>query len=143
MLHRKREYDSTGYLMNSNCVNHVWRVKTSRKSTKSFKNEHEYGLRNGIQIKKESFSAQINQELHALQPELPLLSLEMQIILTFMDEKRWAIQQLLSILISTKKDKFLKKKNFRGLISDNEYQELKKDLSRDTIANSSKSSIKS
>ena len=108
-----------------------------------FKNEYEFGLRNGIRIKKESFSGQIKQELSALQRELPLLSLEMQIVLTSMDEKRWAIQQLLSILISTKKDKFLKKKNFRGLISDNEYQELKKDLSRDTIANSSKSSIKS
>ena len=109
-------------------------MKTSRKSTKSFKNEHEYGLRNGIQIKKESFSAQINQELHALQPELPLLSLEMQIILTFMDEKRWAIQQLIALMKSTEKDKLLEQKTFRGLISDNEYQELKKDLNRDTIA---------
>ena len=32
------------------------------------------------------------------------------------------------------KDKLLEQKNFRGVISDEEYQELKKDLSRDTIA---------
>ena len=62
-----------------------------------------------------------------------MLSLEMQIILTFMDEKRWAIQDLLSIMKSSDKDELLEKKNFRGIISDDEYQELKKDLSRDTI----------
>ena len=43
----------------------------------------------GIWIKKESFNAQIREELRALQRELPLLSLEMQMILTFMDEKIW------------------------------------------------------
>ena len=58
----------------------------------------------------------------------------MQIILTFMDEKRWAIQDLLSIMKSSEKDKLLQKKNFQGVISEDEYQELKKDLSRDTIA---------
>ena len=98
-----------------------------------FKNEYEYGMRNGIQIQKYSFSAQIKQELYALQRELPMLSLEMQIILTFMDEKRWAIQDLVSIMKSSDKDELLEKKNFRGIISDDEYQELKKDLSRDTI----------
>ena len=63
-----------------------------------FEKEYEYGMQNGIRIKKESFSAQIGEELRALQRELPLLSLEMQIILTFMDKKRWAIQDLLSIM---------------------------------------------
>ena len=91
-------------------------------------------MRNGIQIQEESLSAQINQVLCALQRELPLLSLEMQIILTFMDEKRWAIQDLLSIMKSSEKDKLLQKKNFQGVISEDGYQELKKDLSRDTIA---------
>ena len=60
--------------------------------------------------------------------------MEMQIILTFMDKKRCAIQELLSIMKSNEKDKLLEQKNFRGVISDDEYQELKKDLSRDTIA---------
>ena len=57
----------------------------------------------------------------------------MQFILTFMDEKRWAIQELLSIMKSSEKDKLLQKKNFQGIISEEEYQELKKDLNRDTI----------
>ena len=99
-----------------------------------FEKEYEYGMEKGIRIKKESFSAQIREELRALQRELPLLSLEMQMILTFMDKKRWAIQDLLSIMKSNEKDKLLEQKNFRGVISDEEYQELKKDLSRDTIA---------
>ena len=34
---------------------------------------------------------------------------------------------------SNEKDELLEQKNFRGVISDDEYQELKKDLSRDTI----------
>ena len=98
-----------------------------------FEKEYEYGMEKGIRIKKESFSAQIREELRALQCELPLLSLEMQMILTFMDEKRWAIQDLLSIMKSSEKDKLLQKKELRGVISEDEYQELKRDLSMDTI----------
>ena len=98
-----------------------------------FEKEYEYGMEKGIRIKKESFSAQIREELRALQRELPLLSLEMQMILTFMDKKRWAIQDLLSIMESSEKDKSLQKKELQGVISEDEYQELKKDLSMDTI----------
>ena len=98
-----------------------------------FEKEYEYGMEKGIRIKKESFSAQIREELRALQRELPLLSLEMQIILTFMDKKRWAIQDLLSIMKSSEKDKSLQKKELQGVISEDEYQELKRDLSMDTI----------
>ena len=57
----------------------------------------------------------------------------MQIILTFMDKKRWAIQDLLSIMKSSEKDKSLQKKELQGVISEDEYQELKRDLSMDTI----------
>ena len=78
--------------------------------------EYEYEMTNTTQIQKESFSVQIDQELCALQCELPLLSLEMQIILTFMDKKRWAIQDLLSIMESSEKDELLQKKNFQGVI---------------------------
>ena len=99
-----------------------------------FKKEYEYGMQNGIEIQKQSFSEQIHQELRTLQRELPLLSMEMQIILTFMDKKRWAIQELLSIMKSNEKDKLLEQKNFHGVISNDEYQELKKGLSRDIIA---------
>ena len=88
-------------------------------------------------IKKGNFSDQIRKELQAFQRELPLLSLEMQMILTFMDKKRWAIQDLLLIMESSKKDsekdKSLLKKELQGVISEDEYQELKKDLSMDTI----------
>ena len=90
-------------------------------------------MQDGIRIQKESFSEQTRQELRALQHELPLLSLEMQIILTFMDKKRWAIQDLLSIMKSSEKDKSLQKKELQGVISEDEYQELKRDLSMDTI----------
>ena len=93
----------------------------------------EYGKQDGIRIQKESFSEQIDKELRALQCELPLLSLEMQMILTFMDKKRWAIQDLLSIMKSSEKDKSLQKKELQGVISEDEYQELKRDLSMDTI----------
>ena len=86
--------------------------KIDRILSQYFKNKYEYGMRNGIQIQKYSFSAQIKQELRVLQRELPLLSLEMQIILTFMDEKRCAIQELLAIMKSSEKDKLLQKKNF-------------------------------
>ena len=95
----------------------------------------EYGMQaNGMQRQKESFSEQINQELRKFQGELPLISLEMQMIINFMDEKRILIKELLRMLKSEEADELLKKKNFRGLITDDEYQELIKDISKDTIA---------
>ena len=98
-----------------------------------FKNE--YGIQaNGLQREKESFSDQINQELRTFQQELPLISLEMQIILTFMDKKRKAIKDLLQILKSDEKEKSLERKYMWNDILENEYNELKKDLSKDTIA---------
>ena len=97
--------------------------------------EKEYKYERGI--KKVNLSDQIREELQALQRELPLLSLEMQMILTFMDKKRWAIQDLLLIMESSEKDsekdKSLLKKELHGVISEEEYQELKKDLSMDSI----------
>ena len=93
--------------------------------------------KDGIWIKKGNLSDQIRKELRALQRELPLLSLEMQMILTFIDDKRWAFKSLLSIMESSEKDsekdKSLLKKELQGVISEEEYQELKKDLSMDTI----------
>ena len=101
---------------------------------KEYKSERD---KDGIWIKKGNLSDQIRKELRALQRELPLLSLEMQMILTFMDKKRWAIQDLLLIMESSEKDsekdKSLLKKELQGVISEDEYQELKKDLSMDTI----------
>ena len=58
----------------------------------------------------------------------------MQMIINFMDEKRILIKELLRMLKSEEADELLKKKNFRGLITDDEYQELIKDISKDTIA---------
>ena len=105
-----------------------------------FEKEYKYERdKDGIWISDQrwNLSDQIREELQALQRELPLLSLEMQMILTFMDKKRWAIQDLLLIMESSEKDsekdKSLLKKELQGLISEDEYQELKKDLSMDTI----------
>ena len=61
-------------------------------------------MQDGIRIQKESFSEQIDQKLRALQRELPLLSMVMQLILTFMDKKIWAIQDLLSIMKSKERE---------------------------------------
>ena len=95
----------------------------------------EYGMQaDGMQRQKKSFSEQINQELRKFQGELPLISLEMQMILNFMDEKRISIKELLRILKSDEADELLRKKNFRGVITDDEYKELQKDLSKDTVA---------
>ena len=101
---------------------------------KEYKSERD---KDGIWIKKGNLSDQIRKELRALQRELPLLSLEMQMILTFIDNKRWTFKSLLSIMESSEKDsekdKSLLKKELQGVISEEEYQELKKDLSMDTI----------
>ena len=101
---------------------------------KEYKSERD---KDGIWIKKGNLSDQIRKELRALQRELPLLSLEMQMILTFIDDKRWTFKSLLSIMESSEKDsekdKSLLKKELQGVISEEEYQELKKDLSMDTI----------
>ena len=106
--------------------------KIDRLIPQYFKNE--YGIQaDGLQREKESFSDQINQELRTFQQELPLISLEMQIILSFMDKKRNVMKDLLQILESSEKEKLLEQKELRGVISKDEYEELKKDLSKDTI----------
>ena len=87
-----------------------------------------------ILTKHKSFSDKINQELRRFQNQLLLISLEMQIILSFMDKKRNLLRDLLQILKSEEKEKLLELKQLRKEITDDEYQELKKDLSRDTIA---------
>ena len=80
-----------------------------------------------------SFSEQINQELRTFQQELPLISLEMQIILNFMDKKRNLIKNLLRI-VETNNDELLGKMHVWNDILEDEYKELKNDLSKDTIA---------
>ena len=106
--------------------------KIDRLIPQYFKNE--YGIQaNGLQREKESFSDQINQELRTFQQELPLISLEMQIILTFMDKKRKAIKDLLWILKSDEQEKSLERKYMWNDILEDEYNELKKDLSKYTI----------
>ena len=49
-----------------------------------------------VKPKDKDFREQINQELGTFQHELPLITLEMQIILSFMDKKRNAIKDFLS-----------------------------------------------
>ena len=97
----------------------------------------EYGKKaDGLHRQNESYSDQINQELRKFQQQLPFLSLEMQMILNFMDEKRVLIRDLLNLMKCNEKeekDKTLKKWMFRRIITDEEYQDLEDDLSTDTI----------
>ena len=96
----------------------------------------EYGWKDGNKLEREnkSFSEQINQELRTFQQELPLISLEMQIILNFMDKKRNLIKDLLRIGESNNKEESLERKYLWRDILGDEYNELKTDLSKDTIA---------
>ena len=65
----------------------------------------EYGKKaDGLQRQNESYSDQINQELRKFQQQLPFLSLEMQMILNFMDEKRVLIRNLLNLIKYNEKD---------------------------------------
>ena len=97
----------------------------------------EYGKKaDGLHRQNESYSDQINQELRKFQQQLPFLSLEMQMILNFMDEKRVLIRNLLNLLKYNEKhdkDKTLLRWKYRGIITDEEYQDLKDDPSKDTI----------
>ena len=97
----------------------------------------EYGKKaDGLHRQNESYSDQINQELRKFQQQLPFLSLEMQMILNFMDEKRVLIRNLLNLLKYNEKhdkDKTLLRWKCRGIITDEEYQDLKDDPSKDTI----------
>ena len=95
----------------------------------------EYGWKDGKKLKREnkSFSEQINQELRTFQQELPLISLEMQIILNFMDKKRNLVKNLLRI-VETNNDESLEHMHVWNDILEDEYKELKNDLSKDTIA---------
>ena len=94
----------------------------------------EYGMQaDGWRRQEESFSEQIDKELRRFQQALPLISLEMQMILTFMDKKRILIQDLLRVL-ERDDTAGLQKMNFRGELTDDEYKELKEDLNSDTIA---------
>ena len=87
---------------------------------------------NKLERENKSFSEQINQELRTFQQELPLISLEMQIILNFMDKKRNMIKNLLRI-VETNNDELLGKIHVWNDILEDEYKELKNDLSKNTI----------
>ena len=99
-----------------------------------FKDEYEWKDADKLKRGNKSLSEQISQELRTFQRELPLISLEMQIILNFMDEKRNTIKDLLRIVESNNKDETLERKyTWRDILED-EYKQLKSDLSKDTIA---------
>ena len=99
-----------------------------------FKDEYEWKDGDKLERGNKSLSEQISQELRTFQRELPLISLEMQIILNFMDEKRNTIKDLLRIVESNNKDETLERKyTWRDILED-EYKQLKSDLSKDTIA---------
>ena len=98
--------------------------------------QSEYGWKDGNKLRREdtSFSEQIYQELRTFQQELPLISLEMQIILNFMDKKRNMIKNLLGIVETNNKSELLERMHVWNDVLEDEYKELKNNLSKDTIA---------
>ena len=81
----------------------------------------------------ESITDEIRQELRSFQRAIPLISLELQILLSFMDKKRRALHDLLGIMETGEKDKSLELKSLHGVITEDEKRQFKKELNRDSI----------
>ena len=109
-------------------------VKIDNLLPQYFKNEskfNDYGWgRTGEDVRDE-----IGQELRSFQRQgLPLLSLELQILLEFMDKKRQALNDLLAIIKNGDKDDSLERVSLHGVITEDEKRQFMKELSRDAIA---------
>ena len=82
-----------------------------------FENEYKYN-HHGWSRAGETISDEIGLELRSFQRTMPLISLELQILLSFMDKKRWALHDLLGIMETGEKDKLLERKSLHGVITD-------------------------
>ena len=99
-----------------------------------FKNESEFND-HGWSRTGEAVRDELGRELRNLQRKaMPLISLELQILLEFMDEKRQALNDLLGIMTTGDKDISLERKSLHGVITEDEKRQFMKELSRDTIA---------
>ena len=72
---------------------------------------------------------------------MPLIPLEMQILLLFMDQKRSAVHDLLGMLETETKDKLLERKGLDGVFTEGEKRRFQKKLRRDTITRVSSNRI--
>ena len=76
---------------------------------------------------------EILDRLRGLQRFMPLVSLEMQMLLNFMDKKRQALNKLIEIMESKDQSDLLEKMADKGIITDAEKYELMNNLNRETI----------
>ena len=95
-------------------------VKIDKLLPRYFKNEsifNDYGWgRTG-----EAVTDEIGQELRSFQRQtLPLISLELQILLEFIDKKRQALNDLLAIIKNGDKDDSLERVSLHGVITEDE-----------------------
>ena len=109
-------------------------VKIDKLLPQYFKNESEFN-HYGWGRTGEAVTDEIGQELRNFQRQaMPLISLELQILLDFMDKKRQALNDLLAIIKNGDEDKSLERVSLHGVITEDEKRQLMKELSRDTIA---------
>ena len=76
---------------------------------------------------------EILDRLRGLQRFMPLVSLEMQMLLNFMDKKRQALNKLIEIMESKDQSDLLEKMADKGIITDAEKYELMNILNRERI----------
>ena len=75
----------------------------------------------------------ILERLRGLQRFAPLISLEMQMLLNFMDKKRQALNKLVQIIESKDQNYLLEKMVLRGIITEVEKNDLRNKLDKETI----------
>ena len=75
----------------------------------------------------------ILERLRGLQRFAPLVSLEMQMLLNFMDKKRQALNKLIQIIESKDQNYLLEKMVLRGIITETEKNDLQNKLDKETI----------
>ena len=82
----------------------------------------------------QAIGEKILQELRGFQRKKPSVSLEMQILLSFMEKKRDALNKMLNAMESDKdKEELLENEFDKGIITEAEKNELLNNLNRDTI----------
>ena len=82
----------------------------------------------------QAIGEKILQELRGFQRKKPSVSLEMQILLSFMEKKRDALNKMLNAMESDKdKEELIEDEFDKGIITEAEKNELLNNLNRDTI----------
>ena len=116
--------DKESFILQLNKLKKHWKEENFMKIDKLlpqyFKNEHQSNP-HGLSRVGEPVSDEI-EELCSFQRAIPLISLELQILLSFMDKKRRALHDLLGIMEIGEKDKELELKSLHGVITEDEKQ---------------------